>query len=114
MPVFQSSCNMWVVLLGFLGSSYGKMIACAVHQLRYRDFQLLYCMLKNIRLMLYLSHQVDLLLIFYESYMNNLSTIYCSANLIQDKNIFSGKFSIIFDGWFELVLKYNELLLDLF
>ena len=70
-------------------------------------------MLKNIRLMLYLSHQGDLLLIFYESYMNNLSTIYCSANSIQDKGIFSGKFSIIFDGWFELALKYNELLLDL-
>ena len=32
---FQSSYNMWVALLGFLGSSYRKMIACAVYQFRY-------------------------------------------------------------------------------
>ena len=36
--------------------------------------------------MFYLPHQGDFLLNFYGGYMNNLSTIYCSSNLIQRKS----------------------------
>ena len=44
-------------------------------------------MLKNVNLTFYLPHQGDFLLNFYEGYMNNLSTVYCSANLFQQKAI---------------------------
>ena len=79
---------MRVALLGLLGSSYRKTIACAAHQFQYLNLlKLLFChMSKNVNLMFHLLHRGDYLLNFYESYINNLSTINCYANLIQHKS----------------------------
>ena len=76
---------MWVALLGLLGSSYRKTIACAAHQFQYLNLLkvLFYHMSKNVNLMFHLPHQGDYLLNFYEGYINNISTINCYANLIQ-------------------------------
>ena len=89
---------MWVFLLGFLGSSYRKIIACAAHQIQYWNLlKVLFChILKNVSLMFYLPRQGDYLLNFYEGYMNSLSSIYRLANLIQHKKCLLDLYLLIY------------------
>ena len=62
---FKALTKQGLSLLGFLGRSYHKMIACVTHEFQYwNPLKVLFCwLLENVSLMFYLPHQCDYLLL---------------------------------------------------